>query len=571
MKHSAVYHFSFVVILLGFSILCSNKTFAQSYTWNWGEVSSDDISTKTEDIAADHLGNAYLVGGFIESTASVFDTDLTNGAFPTQSQDMYLIKLNPAGEVDWISHPMHDALELFTSVAVDADGSAYVAGYFWGNSIDFGGVLLQSIRDNTADSFVAKYNPDGTVEWVTALPIDQINHLALDANGRIYLTGYFSEDQIQIDQVEFTLSGPNQTDQFILCLDQNRQAVWGHATASHGQLNDFQADADGNAYLAGIVTQDDPMSFDSFEINTSGTDAFSMAFLIQFDANGEPVWKKQPNPEFSNIVSISSSIKSLAISPAGQVIVGGDYRGPRLLFEQGTITNTSESETDAFVASYTADGDLNWATTLGGESKEFVNSIAMRNESVFIAGTTDSPRIDYANQSVSAAFNDDLFLAHVDPNGSIVWVDIIGGPELEFFSTITASVAGQIYLKAGTNSSFVDLDDQLPSLEFDADIHEFIAQYTIEDATGISQLLADDAKQNVAAYPNPNSTGSFQLDLEEVSSISVLNMQGQQIDVTTNFSPSGQVQFSLPSASAGTYFLSVQTKEQTAQALLIVQ
>jgi hypothetical protein len=118
--------------------------------WRAGVGAADDPQYGGA-IAVDNTGNVLLVGGFSGSV------DFGGGAFVSAGgNDLFLLKLDAAGEHLWsrrAGSPLNDAVN---GVAVDSVGNILVIGYFNG-TVDFGTGPL--VSEGAADVFVAKFGP----------------------------------------------------------------------------------------------------------------------------------------------------------------------------------------------------------------------------------------------------------------------------------------------------------------------------------------------------------------------------------------------------------------------------
>lgn len=90
-----------------------------------------------------------------------------------------------------------DLVDQADAVAVDAQERLYVAGWFRSNQIDFGGGPLSGSLDSYSEGFVASFRPDGTHRWSRALKgsvEDAALGAAVDAEGNVLVTGHFMAD-----------------------------------------------------------------------------------------------------------------------------------------------------------------------------------------------------------------------------------------------------------------------------------------------------------------------------------------------------------------------------------------
>lgn len=139
-------------------------------------------------LALDGDGNVIVVG---DCSAAWGD----NPKLPySGNYDVFAAKLNSSGGLEWHTFLGGTSHDFGTSVAVDAAGNIYVgADSFaeWGTPVNpFAG------NTDTSDSFVAKLNTDGVLQWHSFVggPGYEANYgLTLDGDGNVYIAGESSE------------------------------------------------------------------------------------------------------------------------------------------------------------------------------------------------------------------------------------------------------------------------------------------------------------------------------------------------------------------------------------------
>jgi uncharacterized delta-60 repeat protein len=113
----------------------------------WTRQIGTTFADKAYDVTVDAAGNAYLCG---ETGESAFDPG-------TGNIDAFLTRINADGSLAWTRQLGSAATDVGTAVSVDASGQVYVSGYSRG--------LVGSLQAGDWDTFVARYAPDGTLEW----------------------------------------------------------------------------------------------------------------------------------------------------------------------------------------------------------------------------------------------------------------------------------------------------------------------------------------------------------------------------------------------------------------------
>ncbi len=142
------------------------------------------------DVALDENGNILVVGS--SSNAATFD-DVT---FPNTPGGPLLCKFDPDGQLLWAKrvegrHQVFEGMILDSGVAnhlaLDGQGNVILTGYLYNGSTDFGGKVVTVAGPTDGDFFIAKFSPGGEVQWV------QTGYgyggLAVDRQSNIFFNG----------------------------------------------------------------------------------------------------------------------------------------------------------------------------------------------------------------------------------------------------------------------------------------------------------------------------------------------------------------------------------------------
>src|SRR5688572_28024505 len=131
-------------------------------------------------VAVDAAGNVYeAVGAF----------GTIDGAVSSGGRDVFLIKYGPTGTKLWTKVLGTGGTDRAYGLQLDPQGHPVVVGYTTGN---LDGAHAGNATD---DVFVAKFDPNGAVEWKTQVAspgtgADRGYGVAIGADGSIYVTGY---------------------------------------------------------------------------------------------------------------------------------------------------------------------------------------------------------------------------------------------------------------------------------------------------------------------------------------------------------------------------------------------
>ena len=156
-----------------------------NYAWakRFGSVG---VETGTS-VATDASGNVFLTG-FFTGTVDFGGALLTAIA----AADVFLAKYDSGGNPQWSASYGGVGTDTGNSVAIDGSGNVLLTGQFSGVA-NFGGGNLGS--QGLTDIFLVKLNTNGTIQWKQSyggVGADLGASVASDASGNVFLTGYFA-------------------------------------------------------------------------------------------------------------------------------------------------------------------------------------------------------------------------------------------------------------------------------------------------------------------------------------------------------------------------------------------
>jgi len=128
----------------------------------------------------------------------------------------------------------------------------------------------------------------------------------------------------------------------------------------------------------------------------------------------------------------------VTVGEGGNVYVVGSFQGvvdfdpTSRLDERISISDPSSSlEVDAFVAKYTAAGDLIWVRAISGKGPQVLNAVAFRNGTVFMGGSAAGVTAfeGRSNVKFDVGFGRDAMLAACNVDGEWLWTMRMGDEE----------------------------------------------------------------------------------------------------------------------------------------------
>lgn len=569
----SIFRTSLLLVPIVLTVLLINVQFAiaQAHNWTYAQHCVQNKSVDFTMMEADHEGNSFVAGYFFSLTTTVFDETFSKSSGSLSDSDLFLVKLDAKGEVLWTAQPASDGDERVWSAAVDPDGSIYITGQFNGAEMDFDGTIISSQRVGIDDTFLAKYNAAGVLEWATALPLDFTRAIAVAPNGNIYLSGNFRAPTITIDNVVLQNNSSNLDDSFVFCLDANRNALWGYNTESNTRLFDLATDSQSNLYIGSSLLNDEVVTFNNLVVDLMGSDSFASPFLVKLDPQGNGIWKRQPIANKAGSPFSLAQFGSLHVTENDQVVMGGYYIGNGLAIDTFILGDTSTNEDLLFALSFTTDGDLNWANSIGGDDRTVLESISSRNEQVFISARTFSSSISENGLTLSDLKDNDLVLAELDETGEVTWMESYSGSESEIGALVSASASGVLFYLA--TQGIEDLEIGPFILESGGNPgRQFLAIMDLNYPTGLSESVSTGYTQVLLAYPNPSADGSFSISnisAEQATGLRLTNLLGQEIPMNAVLTADQQVSIQLPNAQTGMYLLTAPGMANSAVRLVV--
>ncbi|MBK8920716.1 MAG: SBBP repeat-containing protein [Saprospirales bacterium] len=525
------------------------KGFSQSFEWAKGIGGDSDDSG--ESIAVDASGNVYTTGAF----QGVADFDPGPGIFNLTSAgayDMFISKLDAAGNFIWAKHLGAVLDDKGRSIAVDATGNVYVTGEFR-SAVDFdpGPGFAFLFAGTESDAFVLKLDEAGTFVWAASIGADSGDSgrsISIDATNHIYIAGAFGGN-VDFDpgQNMFLLSSAGSTDIFISKMDSNGGFLWAKRMGgvSGDECNAVSTDPGGNVYITGdfLGTADFDPGQNEYNLTSAG---ISDAFICKLDPDGDFAWARQLSGN-SNALDVGLSID---VDDVGNIYTTGFFNFDLLAFSSAI-----------FISKLDATGNLLWLKQMDNSGAGQAITIDA-GKNVYTIGEFQGT-VDFdpgpGTFNLTSSGGNDVFICKLDAAGNFVWAKQMGGSSSDSGYAILVDDAGAIYTSGRFRStSDFDPSSGMFNLTSSGSWDIFILK--------MNQQNTDVANNNSGAgfatiYPNP-TTGKFLIDLHgndaNIASIEIINARGQTlVNVVPQFPATPAVD--LAKAPSGVYFVRLHT------------
>jgi hypothetical protein len=293
---------------------------------HYGGVS--DVYVK--DLATDNNGNIYMTGFYSISSLTFGSITLSNAG----SDDLFLTKFDPLGNVLWAKRSGTSNTERSFSLATDLNNNVVITGGFYGSSITFASTTLSGSGGNV---FIAKYDPLGNVLWAKGAGgngTDLGSGISTDAAGNIYATGGFSSLStnytISFDNIPVSSTGSGDGNVYVVKYDALGNALWAKGIGGCGQNNAaIISDGIGNVYLTGFFTCGTINFGNTVLTSAGGGDIFN----VKLDPSGNIIWANRIG---GNDIDFGTGIVT---NNSGEIFITGYFHSSTINFGGVSLNN----------------------------------------------------------------------------------------------------------------------------------------------------------------------------------------------------------------------------------------
>jgi len=362
-------------------------------------------------ITADSQRNIYVAGIFQNST-TFDDTTLTSaGQF-----DIYVAKYNPNADLLWVVSAGGIGSDIAWGITLDSSNNVYVTGEF-AQTAEFDEETTL-ISDGSADIFVAKYNTNGELQWVTSAggTGPDIGHaIAIDSDGIGVITGSV-RGSVLFDTIR--VRGPSDfTSAFVARFNENGRFIWVEHAEGTGNLigKAIGVDNQDNIYVSGEYSGS--ATFD--DENSLQSEGNSDIYMARYDPNGTLDWVESGGGADNN------AIHDIAMETNGDFYITGSIGGDA---DFDTTSLTSNGGRDIFVAHYNANGVHQWAQSFGGGDIDIGRGISLSDSADLVVTGSFERNWEIDNITLESQGDSDVFLfKFVRDDGELIWARTAGG------------------------------------------------------------------------------------------------------------------------------------------------
>ena len=411
-----------------------------SGTWLWARAAGGTGSDQARYVAVD-AGGAYVAGTF--SGGALFGNYGLNSG--SNGSGSFVARLDAGGSWLWA----RDAPGGLSGLSTDAAGNAYLGGLFSG-SLTLGSTTLSST--GSTDAYLAKISPAGTWSWARsfgAAGVDEVTSLTTDAGGALYAAGRFS-GPVTFGSISYTPPGNGTGYGFVGRLDP-ATGTWLWARQTDVAAVGLAADASGSLWLTSTFSNAITIGTTRLTPTSGLRYPQTELLLARLDAQGNWLWARQ-------ISTVSATRAHLALDGGGNAFLAGSLSASTR-FGTVTLTATSPSRADAFVAKCDAQGSWLWARQVVGSDDEEATTLSTdAGGNVYLAGYSLGNQLALGTTtlrnyiSYSTLSQNQSFLGKLDPQGNWLWArGIDNGGSSSQCNQVLPDASGNVYVSGSFN------------------------------------------------------------------------------------------------------------------------
>jgi len=469
-----------------------------------------DSNQAARAIGMDAAGNIYVAGGTSSPNLPV-TKGVIQVAYGGGQTDAFVAKLNPAGQLQYLTYLGGGGNDAALDVAVDSSGNAYVTGGTTSANFPTTAGVLQpkfgGFGGNSCftfgDAFVTKLNPSGTQmvysTYLGGVQDDFGTAVTVDSAGNAYVAGSTISPNFPITpgayQTKFGGRGGqvgrpfcggapafSGGDAFIAKINPTGSSLV-FSTYLGGTLDDMAnsiaLDSQQNVYVGGAtISMDFPTSAGAFQTAFHGSESQNQffqsgdGFVTKLNSKGSALM-------YSTYLGGTGDdvVASLVVDSTGTAYITGSTSSQNFPVTSNAVQHSyggyfslpflvEQLVGDAFVTRLNATGTaLLYSTYYGGAQNDSGMGINVDSSGlIYLVGATDSSNFPITANATQKTFGGgggqftyyqtgDGFLAVIDPNSTkAVFSTFYGGNLDDGFGSAVLDGKGSIWLTGNTVS-----------------------------------------------------------------------------------------------------------------------
>jgi hypothetical protein len=276
------------------------------------------------------------------------------------------------------------------------------------------------------------------------------NAVTNDASGNVFVTGSLQGTaDFDPGPTILNLTSAGNRDVFVAKYTKAGALAWakdlrGGSGGSVAQGAAVAVDGSGNVLISGTFTG--TVNFDPAAGNTSFTAAGrNDIFVAKYDPSGNLVWAR----DVAGTSGAFDQAYALAVDGAGNVAAAGSFQNTATF---GTTALTAGGNFDSFVTKLNSSGQFLWTAVTTGSGSSVAQSAGVTFDgsgdvlSTGFFGGSVTFGIGASAQKPTPGDSRTIFIQKFDATGNLLWVDGLGGTDIDQANSIAADATGNLYV-----------------------------------------------------------------------------------------------------------------------------
>jgi len=406
------------------------------------------------------------------------DNDITFTIDHYNSNQILVIEPN----LEWATYYGGNGNDICGPVVVDSNGNIAILGYTESTNFPVTSGAYQTSYKGNKDVFIAKFDADGNRLWSTYYGGNDDDlgiGMTFDNANNILVTGTSHSNDFPVSNDAFQTNHKGYGDVCILKFTGSGTRVWatlygGNDGYEYGQ--GIETDDLRNVYISGVTYSDAfPVTDGAFQTSRAGG---ADDFIVKFNSSGARQWATYFGGSAQEIN------RGMGIDANNNLIIAGRTYSSDIPVTNSAFQKSNGGGADVYIAKFTNNGTLQWATYCGGSSYDDAGPFVDKNGSIYISGSTQSTDLPITNDAFQTNYagGQDAFWAKFNSNGNRSYCTFYGGSDEDWGRPITTDNEGNVIFVGDSKST--DLPGMNGAIQsYNAGKYDiFIAKFTITNA-----------------------------------------------------------------------------------------
>ncbi len=361
-------------------------------------------------------------------------------------------------KIDYCTYIGGNGNDWIMSIAVDDEGSMYVAGMTTSNDLPIISGKIDSKFEGSNDIYILKIDKNKNMIWSTywgGSSRDYVYNIKLDSKGNIWVGGDSESSNLYTTNNAYQKYLKGGADGLIGKLNKDGEILY--ATFLGGNDYDsftiFDIDKNDNIWLSGrTISSNFPLTKDAYQKNATGD---LDSFLAKMTNDGKLLYSSYLGSSGADVM------EGFYVTDSFEVFQSGFTNSSNFPIIN-TISPKYKGQFDTFIVKYDSTGQPVWSRLYGGSNNDMSrNLIADSKGNIYVTGYTNSNDLPNTQGNFQSKNNGmwDVYISKFDNDGNTLKSTYFGGSASEGTSATNAQWGGicidnndKIYLSGFTES-----------------------------------------------------------------------------------------------------------------------